>query len=120
MSIGLFPMAQPPGSLKITCPQRARVAPIKKTEDLIFFIRFCGIQKLFTGEESTTISLPSHETLHPISCNMDTMVRISESCGQFLILLVRPEIMVAAKMGRTAFLAPFNRYSPSKVFPPVI
>ena len=118
--MGRTPILHPPGSLKVTCPQRARSGPSKKTEERMEFIRDADSSEDRSIFEFTTAASPSRLTLQPVWRSSRNIASVSLKSGQLTIRLSAPESSVAAKMGSTAFFAPDSFYVPNNRFPPFI
>ena len=63
--MGRLPSSQPPGALKRTSPQRARIAPRYMTEERIFSISVWGMWFRLIPSEFTSTSPPFCITLQP-------------------------------------------------------
>src|SRR5699024_11088596 len=122
-SIGLEPMAQPPGKATLACPKRANNGPITRILALILLTYSYGASSFNCLVASTvTISLSlSYETS---AFNVEItllIVSTSLSAGTFCNSLTPSDANSdAVHTGNTAFLAPETLTSPINFLPPLI
>ena len=117
-SIGLGPSSHPPGALSCAFPHRAIIGPKNMTDDLISRIKSSGTSYLPIVEESTITVLPSLFILQPRCFNILIADSTSFSSVQLCIIFSPALSSVAARIGKTLFLAPFTVAVPFNLLPP--
>ena len=117
-SMGLGPSSQPPGMDSSACPIRPRMAPRNTTEERISRMSWSGMSQRCMVLESTVMVSPSCSTTQPRWRRMATEASTSVSWGQLCRTLTAPVKIVAARMGRTLFFAPWTATAPERGVPP--
>ena len=113
-------MSHPPGYEKVTSLNLPSNAPANITVDLISLIKSSAISFLFMYLESISILSLFLFTLQPRYFNICKVTCVSCMSGTLYILLFLPFSIVAAIIGRDAFLDPDIFTSPSNLCPPSI
>lgn len=119
MSRGRAPILQPPGVKSLTSPASASNGPNINTDERIAHAR-CGGISVTVGVPLTDISRPDLDTVTPSAVSTLVISSTSLIAGQSQTVTLSLVIMLAASMGRTAFLAPCNSTLPESGFPPVM
>ncbi|SCU51576.1 Uncharacterised protein [Staphylococcus aureus] len=122
-SIGLLPIAQPPGNATIACPSLANRGPITKILARILLTYSYGASSFRVFVASTTTAFSSFLYVTSAFKVVNTLFIVSTSlkAGTLTNLLGLSEANKdAVNIGNTAFLAPSTLTSPVNLFPPLI
>ena len=118
--MGRGPISHPPGLLRYAFLHLAAMAPKKTIYERISLIRFSGITQQFTPLASIIKVSFSLLQRQPKFVRILIDALTSDRSGQLCITLVPSTSYVAARIGRTLFLAPCTVVSPQRGIPPSI
>ena len=118
ISIGLVPIAHPPGNETFAIPNFANKGPRTNIPARIVLTKLYEANFLFCFELSITISFLSNLIIEPNDRSKDIIVWISFTFGKFFKKIFFLDNKVAANIGKEAFFEPDILIWPLSLFAP--